>query len=68
MTDFGLKELGENQVVQELDLSDTVITDIGLKELAGLKSLKSLRLVATQVTEAGIAELRKALPGIEISK
>jgi len=54
--------------LQALDLSGTRITDAGLASLKGLRQLQTLVLNGTRVTDAGVADLRRALPGLKISR
>ena len=54
--------------LQSLDLGMTRVADAGLKELAGLRSLRTLDLAGKDVTDGGVVELRKALPGVVISR
>jgi hypothetical protein len=58
ITDAGLESLKELQLLQVLDLNDTVITDVGLKHLAGLTELRKLWIGNTRVTDVGLEQLK----------
>jgi hypothetical protein len=66
--DAGLVHLARLRGLESLALSGTRITDAGLVHLRGLVGLRALDVSWTEVSEAGIEDLRRALPGIEISR
>ena len=66
--DAGLVHLARLTSLETLTLSGTRITDAGLVHLKGLAGLRALDLSWTEVSEAGIEDLRRALPGIEITR
>jgi len=68
LTDAGLKELANLPQLQKLNLEGTALTDAGLMELASLKQLKVIQLRQTKITNQGVDDLRKARPGISISR
>ena len=49
-----MKELG----LEELDLSDTVVSDQGMQFLASMTNLRRLSLARTKVTDEGLAHLK----------
>jgi hypothetical protein len=67
VTDDGLLHLKEMEgQLDQLNLSETMITDGGLKSLYGMTELRRLLLSGTKVTAAGIDSLQKAIPGCQI--
>ena len=66
--DAGLAHLARLRGLEALALSGTRITDAGLVHLKGLAGLRALDVSWTEVSEAGIEDLRRALPGIEITR
>jgi hypothetical protein len=54
--------------LQTLDLKRTMVSDDGLKHLEALKELQMLRVDSNRITDAGIEKLRKALPGVTITR
>lgn len=44
-------------LLEDLNLSFTLVTDSGLRKLSELTSLRSLNLDARQITDAGLAAL-----------
>lgn len=63
---FALERLAELRLLEELNLSQTLVDDRGLKHLHPLKRLRVLWLKGTKVTLGGVRALRQALPGCKI--
>ncbi len=66
MDDSCLTNVKEWGYLDELDLSDTLVTDQGLAELGNCRYLKKLNLQGTKVTAAGAESLRALLPECSI--
>lgn len=66
--DAGLAHLARLRGLEALALSGTRITDAGLVHLKDLAGLRALDVSWTAVSEAGIEDLRRARPGIEITR
>jgi hypothetical protein len=56
------------KTVEYIFLNNTPLTDSGLARLSALTKLKQVKLEGTQVTDAGVVELKRALPGLKISR
>jgi internalin A len=66
VTDAGLKLLGDQAILEELDLRDAAVTDAGMPSLFKLTTLKRIDLRGTQVTQRGCQQLARALPNCQI--
>ena len=66
VTDAGLKLLGDQAILEELDLRDAAVTDAGMPSLFKLTTLKRIDLRGTHVTPRGCQQLARALPKCQI--
>lgn len=68
VNDAGLVHLSALTGLRGLALDSTPVTDKGMAYLRPLKNLQQLSLAKTHVTDAGIAELKRALPGLRVTR
>ncbi len=68
ISDDGLAHLKQLTALEHLSLDETQIGDEGLRHLSQCSNLKVLKVWRTHVTPVGIEQLRKALPGLKVTK
>jgi hypothetical protein len=68
LTDHALDHLVGTKALHRLNLECKKVTDVGLGELHELKKLKELFIRGPRITEAGVDEIRKAIPGLQVSR
>ena len=68
VTDAGMIHIRGLTNLEFLNLRETKVSDIGLRELYGLNKLKELFIRGPRITEVGVDEIRRAIPGLEVSR
>jgi RNA polymerase sigma factor (sigma-70 family) len=66
--DAVLKHVAKIKHLRVLHLTNNQVTDEGLTELTCLPNLRQVFLRNTRGTDTGIADLKKAVPGLEVTK
>jgi hypothetical protein len=66
--DAGMVHVAHLRNLKRLDLDETDVSDASVPLLCQLTQLRDLSLRRSKVNEAGVAELKRAIPGLKVTR